>query len=75
MKRKAVLVALLIYGSISAGAAGIFFAATSLSGPYPAVARFGGAVWIFVLAVIVTMPLVIPHVQARVGTPRTEKRD
>lgn len=75
MERKALFVALLIYGAISAGAAGIFFAATSLGGPYPAVARFGGAVWIFVLAVIVTMPLVIPRVRAHMGTPQTAGRN
>ncbi len=58
-------VAALIYGSISLGAAALFFLVTSLTGDYPPVARVGGAVWILLLSLIVTMPIVIPRVRSR----------
>lgn len=58
------LVSALIYLSIALAAAGAFFMVT-LAGDYPWVARIGGAVWVFVLANVVLMPLVIPRVQQR----------
>lgn len=57
-KRKAAL----IYGGISAGLAFVFVILTS--GPqYSPVARWGGAVWVLLLSLIITMPLVIPLVK------------
>jgi nitrate/nitrite transporter NarK len=54
-----------IYGGISvAGAVGFFLVTTFVAG-YPAVARYGGAAWIFLLMMIVLMPIVIPQVQKR----------
>ncbi|GAB4248055.1 MAG: hypothetical protein Kow00122_05430 [Thermoleophilia bacterium] len=70
MERKAASIALLVYGGISASAAGLFLAVTTFTGDYPPVARFGGTVWIFILSLIVTMPLVIPRVRDRYGSPR-----
>ncbi|MFA5867326.1 MAG: hypothetical protein WC891_05115 [Actinomycetota bacterium] len=54
----------LIYSSISFGLAGLFVAATYLNGKgYPPVARWGGFVWVTILSLIITMPLVIPRVK------------
>ncbi len=48
----------LIYFPITIGAAMIFFLAASLVGGYPAVAKIGGMVWVGLLSLIVSMPLV-----------------
>lgn len=53
----------LIYIPISAGAALLFLLATAFSGSYPLVARIGGAVWVGLLSLIVSMPLVISRVK------------
>ncbi len=55
----------LIYLPISVGAALLFLAATSLTGNYPLVARVGGTVWIGLLGLIVSMPVVISTVKKR----------
>ncbi|HEY3314884.1 MAG TPA: hypothetical protein VGL40_06350 [Bacillota bacterium] len=62
-KRKAPL----IYGGISTGLALLFVVLTR--GPqYTAVARWGGAFWVLLLSLIITMPLVIPLVKGeRIG--------
>lgn len=52
-----------IYLPISIGAALLFWLVTTLSGDYPAVARIGGAVWVGLLSLIVSMPLVISRVK------------
>lgn len=52
------------YLGISAGLALIFYAAATLKN-YPAAACFGGAVWVFILTMIITMPVVIPQVKKR----------
>lgn len=70
MESNANRTAALIYGSISIGAAALFFLVTSLTGDYPPVARFGGAVWILLLTLIVTMPIVIPRVRSRLVPAR-----
>ena len=54
-----------IYLPISIGAAVLFWLITSLSGDYPTVARIGGAVWIGLLSLIVSMPVVISRVKKR----------
>ena len=53
-----------IYLPIALGAALLFLGAASLGG-YPVVARFGGAVWVGLLSLIVSMPLVIDRVKRR----------
>ncbi len=53
----------LIYLPISIGAALLFLLAASLSGDYPSVARFGGAVWVGLLSLIVTMPVVTARIK------------
>lgn len=53
----------LIYLPISVGLALFFLLITSLTGNYPLVARVGGAVWVGLLSLIVSMPIVISRVK------------
>lgn len=55
----------LIYLSISLGAALSFLLAASLFGNYPVVARIGGTVWVGLLSLIVSMPVVIDRVKKK----------
>ncbi len=55
----------LFYLPISLGAALLFLLAASLAGGYPLVARAGGAVWIGLLSLIVSMPVVTARVKKR----------
>jgi len=52
----------LIYVPIATGAALLFLLAT-LTGDYPPVARFGGMVWVGLLSLIVSMPIVTSRVK------------
>lgn len=62
--------AALIYTAASLAAAFLFLAATYATGkPYPLVARLGGAAWVFLLSLIITMPLVISRVSGRYNPP------
>ncbi|RJQ30777.1 MAG: hypothetical protein C4589_02570 [Peptococcaceae bacterium] len=59
----------LIYIGISLAVAAIFLLATFATGFfYPPVARLGGAGWVFILSMIITMPLVIPYVKKKRNT-------
>ncbi len=53
----------LIYLPISIGAALLFLLAASLVGAYPLVAKIGGMVWVGLLSLIVSMPLVTARVK------------
>jgi len=53
----------LIYLPISLGVALLFFLAASLIGSNPLVARIGGAVWVWLISLIVSMPLVTNRVK------------
>jgi len=55
----------LIYLPISLGAALLFLLAASSAGDYPTVARLGGAIWVGLLSLIVSMPLVTARVKTR----------
>lgn len=55
----------LIYLPIALGVALLFWLAASL-GDYPLVARIGGTVWVWLLSMIVTMPLVTARVKRQV---------
>lgn len=56
-----------IYTSISLGIVFLFLLFTYTNGvSYTAVARIGGAIWVFILSMIVTMPIVIPKVKEKV---------
>lgn len=57
-----------IYTSISLGISLLFLLATLLNGQnYTPVARLGGMVWVFILSMIISMPMVIPAVKKRLG--------
>lgn len=43
-----------------------FFVITG-GGKYPEIARIGGAVWIFILSMIITMPIFIPWIKQKYG--------
>lgn len=53
----------LIYLPIAFGIAVLFLLAASLIGDYPPVAKLGGTVWVGLLSLIVTMPLVTARVK------------
>jgi len=53
----------LIYLPISIGVALLFLLAASLVGGYPPVAKIGGAVWVGLLSLIVSMPMVTSRVK------------
>jgi len=55
----------MIYIPIALTAALLFFLLASISGNYPPVARFGGMVWVGLLSLIVSMPLVTGRVKKR----------
>lgn len=55
----------LIYLPIAAGSALLFFLAASLTGSYPTVAKVGGTVWVGLLSLIVSMPIVTSNVKRR----------
>lgn len=52
-----------IYMPISIGAALLFLLIPSTIGTYPVVARIGGTIWVGLLSLIVSMPLVISRVK------------
>lgn len=56
----------LIYIPISLGAALLFLLAATLTGDYPLVARVGGTVWVAMLSLIVSMPIIISSVKKQV---------
>ena len=57
----------LIYLPIAIGAALLFLLAASDFGNYPLVAKIGGTVWVGLLSLIVSMPLVTARVKKRTG--------
>jgi len=54
-----------IYLSITFGAALLFYIAASLIGEYPLVARIGGVVWVSLLTLIISMPLITSSVKKK----------
>jgi hypothetical protein len=59
-------IAAVIYTSGSLIAAGVFLIVTSLA-DYEWVARLGGALWVFLLSMIILMPTVTPWLHGRAG--------
>ena len=53
----------LIYIPISLGSALLFLLVSTFTGDYPLVARVGGTVWVALLSLIVSMPVVISKVK------------
>ncbi|HBG74732.1 MAG: hypothetical protein A2X25_11915 [Chloroflexi bacterium GWB2_49_20] len=62
-----------IYIPIALGAAVLFLLAASLTGDYPLVARIGGTVWVGLLGLIVSMPVVISRVKKQFQSVLLEK--
>ena len=60
----------LVYLPLSLGVALLFLLAATLAG-YPIVARIGGTLWVGVLSLIVTMPIVTTQVKRRVRLAAT----
>lgn len=54
-----------IYLPLSLGSALLFLLVASITG-YPLVARLGGALWVGLLSLIVSMPIVISRVKKQV---------
>ena len=53
----------LIYLPISLGTALLFLLVSTFTGDYPIVARMGGTVWVALLSLIVSMPIVISKIK------------
>lgn len=67
LEAKATKQATLIYTIISLVITIVFLIATFLTGKtYTPVARIGGMIWVFILSMIVSMPIVIPAVKKKV---------
>ena len=64
--KKAGPVSALIYTGASVVASASFLLAT-MAGDYTAVELIGGAIWVFVLSMIILMPLVTPAVKRKLG--------
>jgi hypothetical protein len=54
-----------IYLSIAISAAILFFLVANLLGGYPTVAKFGGMLWVGLLSLIISMPIVTARVKKR----------
>ena len=63
MERKIAQRAALFYLPISLGTAVTFLLAASLTWNYPLVARIGGAVWVGLLSLIISMPVITSRVK------------
>ncbi len=63
--RKIARASVVVYTAISVTASILFFIAATLAGSYTDVARIGGAIWVLLLAFIVTMPLVTAQLKKR----------
>jgi hypothetical protein len=53
----------MVYLPISLGTALLFFLAASFVGGYPLVAKIGGTVWVGLLSLIISMPIVTSRVK------------
>lgn len=63
--RRVTRMSALWYTSISLGVVASFLALVWLVGGYPPAAIYGGAVWSFLLSMIVTMPVVTARMKRR----------
>jgi hypothetical protein len=59
----------LIYIPVSLGSALLFLLVSTFTGDYPLVARVGGTVWVALLSLIVSMPIVISMVKKSSRNP------
>lgn len=63
--KRVVRVSALWYTGTSLAVVGLFLILARLVGGYPPAAIYGGAVWSFLLSMIVTMPLVTAYFKRR----------
>ncbi|KLU60862.1 hypothetical protein CEB3_c28350 [Peptococcaceae bacterium CEB3] len=67
LEKKAARKASVTYTTVSLVVVLVFLAITLFDGnTYTAVARIGGMIWVFVLSMIVSMPIVIPSVKKKI---------
>ncbi|TLN17650.1 hypothetical protein FDZ74_07380 [bacterium] len=64
IENKVSVISAFLYTGISLALALAFYLITG-GGGYDAVARYGGAIWVFILTMIITMPVVIPWIKKR----------
>jgi len=57
----------MIYLPVSIGAALLFLLAATLFGDYPVVAKIGGTMWVGLLSLIVSMPIVTSRFKKRLS--------
>lgn len=74
MEPKVAKIAALYYGGVSLAAA-LLFVFSTLGGKYDNVARFGGAAWIFILGLIVTMPIFIPYAKKKYSSQPSDQEE
>jgi hypothetical protein len=58
---------MMIFLPISLGAALLFLLAASILGNYPPVAKIGGMIWVGLLSLIVSMPVVTSRVKKQLN--------
>ena len=66
MKEKAIRLATLLSFIVAAIMAAAFMLAASLKG-YGALPRYAGAVWVFILSLVVALPTIAPILKKRLG--------
>ncbi|KKM11287.1 hypothetical protein SY88_09475 [Clostridiales bacterium PH28_bin88] len=66
MEQKAARASAAVYTGLSLVLVAIFLLLTP-GQEYTPVARYGGAVWVFILSMIIFMPIVIPYVKKYQG--------
>jgi len=63
--KRVVRVSAICYTGISLAVVALFLILAKLVGGYPPAAVYGGAVWSFLLSMIVTMPVITAYVKRR----------
>lgn len=51
-----------------------FLAVTSLIGDYDAMSRYGGAIWVFILGLIIALPTVTPMIKRKYNPDKEQGR-
>ena len=63
-EKKVATLSAFCYTGISLIVAGAFYLLASIA-DHNAVTRYGGAAWVFILSMIITMPVIIPLIKKR----------
>jgi len=75
LQKRAAFWSALTYTAISLALALGFFALATGLGRYPTVARYGGAIWVFLLSMIVAMPLVTSYFKRHYKAVRGQRHE